>query len=165
MKKIFTIIMTIYLMTSIFCITSFAVEEPASNAVIRVSGLKEDGITLYYPENCDYKDFAEGWEAAVDYACDDDFMDDNDLLRIVVDGAFACIEHNGNEIHTIVHTFLCQHFGGCGDKGNPGSIFGTRGWFGEVVGTVFTVNSAHTVLIGRVVNTDKIGTACFAHTA
>ena len=85
MKKIFTIIMTIYLMASIFCITSFAVEVPASNAVIRVSGLKEDGITLYYPENCDYKDFAEGWEAAVDYACDDDFMDDNDLLRIVVD--------------------------------------------------------------------------------
>ena len=85
MKKIFTIIMTIYLMASIFCITSFAVEEPASNAVIRVSGLKEDGITLYYPENCDYKDFAEGWEAVVDYACDDDFMDDNDLLRIVVD--------------------------------------------------------------------------------
>lgn len=84
MKKIPIILMTICLLASIFCITVFAADEPAADVVIRVSGIKENG-TAYYPENCDYKNFAGGWEAAVDYACSDDFMEENDLVRIVVD--------------------------------------------------------------------------------
>lgn len=80
MKKIFASIMIICLLASVICITSFAAE----GAVIRVSGLKEDGETVEI-ENGDFKDFAEGWEAAVDYACDDDFMHQNDIFRIVVD--------------------------------------------------------------------------------
>ncbi len=84
MKKIITIMMAVCLMVSVFCVSAFAADEPSADTVIRVSGLKEDG-SLYYPENCDYKNFADGWEAAVDYAANEDWMDDHDVFRVVVD--------------------------------------------------------------------------------
>ena len=84
MKKIFATIMTICLLVTVFCITSFSAEASTEGVAIRVSGLKENGTPVEI-ENADFKDFAEGWEAAVDYACSDDFMEQNDLFRIVVD--------------------------------------------------------------------------------
>lgn len=71
-------------MMAILCVPTVAAEVPSDDTVIRVSGLKEDG-SFYYPENCDYQNFAEGWEAAVDYAGNEDWMDENGVLRIVVD--------------------------------------------------------------------------------
>ena len=71
-------------MASVLCVSALAADEPSADTVIRVSGLKEDG-SLYYTENCDYKNFADGWEAAVDYATNEDWMDENDVFRVVVD--------------------------------------------------------------------------------
>ena len=87
MKKIFAILLTICLMASVLSvasITAFAAEAPADGVVLRVSAQKKDGTPVAI-ENGDYKNFAEGWEAAVDYAEDDDFMYENGLDRIVVD--------------------------------------------------------------------------------
>ena len=89
MKKIFAIILTLCLLVSTLCITSFAAE----GAIIRVSGLKEDGETVEI-ENGDFKDFAEGWEAAVDFAKDHSYMDNNKYERIVVD---LLADWNANE--------------------------------------------------------------------
>ena len=81
MKKIFAIIMTICLMASVLCVSASALTF-SSNDKIRVYGLKKDGTT--YPID-GYTDFEEGWEAAVDYAEDDDFMSENKYERIVVE--------------------------------------------------------------------------------
>lgn len=87
MKKIFSILMMICLMVSVLsvtAVTAFAAEAPANGVVLRVSAQKNDG-TIVAIENGDYKDFAEGWEAAVDYAEDHDYMENNGYDRIVVD--------------------------------------------------------------------------------
>ena len=83
MKKFFAIFIVICMVAGAFCITVSATE-PGDGVVIRVSGLKEDG-SVYSPENSDYTGFAEGWEAAVDYARDEDWMEDHDDVRVVVD--------------------------------------------------------------------------------
>ena len=80
MKKIFAIIMTICLMASVFCVSASAATS-SSDDKIRVYGLKKDGTTLIDG----YTDFEEGWEAAVDYAEDHDFMSENKYERIVVE--------------------------------------------------------------------------------
>ena len=81
MKKIFAIILTLCMMTSLLCFTVFA-EEGTGDVVISISGLKADGTTIGLNS---WTNFADGWEAAVDFAEDEDFMEDNDLIRIVVD--------------------------------------------------------------------------------
>ena len=53
-----------------------------SDSVIRVSGLKADGTSV--PIN-GYISFEKGWEAAVNFAADHDYMDENQYERIVVD--------------------------------------------------------------------------------
>lgn len=80
MKKIFAIIMTICLMASVLCVSASALTF-SSDDKIRVYGLKK-GDT--YPID-GYTDFEEGWEAAVDYAEDQDFMQENKYERIVVE--------------------------------------------------------------------------------
>ena len=70
MKKILVILMTLCLMAGMLCVTAFA-EEPASDVVIRVSAIKANGSNVDIKDG-DYKNFAEGWEAAVDYACDEE---------------------------------------------------------------------------------------------
>ena len=78
MKKIFAMLSVICLLISALSITAFAAEEPAPGVVLRVSALKKDGTAVAI-ENGDFKDFAEGWEAAIDYA------ESNGYERIVVD--------------------------------------------------------------------------------
>lgn len=78
MKKIFAMLSVICLLISALSITAFAAEEPAPGVVLRVSALKKDG-TVTAIENGDFRNFAEGWEAAVDYA------ESNSYARIIVD--------------------------------------------------------------------------------
>ena len=84
MKKIFAILMTICLLAGALSITAFAAEAPAEGVVLSVSAQKRDG-TIVPIENGNFKNFEEGWEAAVDYAEDKDTMKNNGYDRIVVD--------------------------------------------------------------------------------
>ena len=61
------------------------VAPPAEGVVLRVSGLKRGVSEYYYPENCNYTDFATGWEAAIDLAMNRDEMKAKDICRVVVD--------------------------------------------------------------------------------
>ena len=45
MKKLFVLILTIALVSALFCISAFAAEEPASDIVLRVSATMRDGST------------------------------------------------------------------------------------------------------------------------
>ena len=69
MKKIFATLMTICLLAGALSITAFAEEAPAKRVVLSVSAQKRDG-TIVPIENGNFKNFEEGWEAAVDYAED-----------------------------------------------------------------------------------------------
>ena len=84
MKKIFAIIMTICLIASMLYVTAFAADvnvtdEPAEGVVLRVSGLKTDGITEVIE---DYNNFEEGWNEAVLLARQ---LELNGYDRIIVD--------------------------------------------------------------------------------
>ena len=80
MKKIFTIVLTICMLASVLCVPTFAAE--SNTIMVSVSGLKEDGTIIGLNH---WTEFADGWEAAVDFACDEDFMEKNGYIRIVVD--------------------------------------------------------------------------------
>ena len=82
MKRIIATVFAICLVATVTCISSFALTI-SSNDVIRVHGLKSDGTTTVILNG--YTKHDEGWEAAVDYAEDHDFMDENGYERIVVD--------------------------------------------------------------------------------
>ena len=77
MKKIFAMLTVICLLVSALSITVFAAEAPAPGVVLRVSALKNG--TAAAIENGDFKDFAEGWEAAIDHA------ESHGYDRIIVD--------------------------------------------------------------------------------
>lgn len=62
-----------------------------SDDVIRLHGLKADGSSILIGG---YSTFEEGWEAAVDFAEDHDYMDGNKYERIVVD---LLADWNANE--------------------------------------------------------------------
>ena len=79
MKKILAIIMALCLMASLLCITAFAADAPASDVVLRVSGLKADGTTEYIK---DYNNFEKGWNEAVSLAGQ---LKTNGHERIIVD--------------------------------------------------------------------------------
>ena len=67
MKKIFAIIMTICLMASALCVTTFAEEAPAAGTVMRVrrqSGSNEPTFVA------DYDNFETGWNEAMELADD-----------------------------------------------------------------------------------------------
>ena len=82
MRKILATIMTICLLASALCVGASAATV-STNDVIRVYGLQKDGKTTVLLNG--YTKFDEGWEAAVDYAEDHDFMDQNGYDRIAVD--------------------------------------------------------------------------------
>ena len=84
MKKIFAIVMTVCLLAGTLCIGAFAAETPSDGIVMRVSGLKRGGDGTLV-EIAGYQSFAEGWEAATDFARDVEYMTNGDYDRIVVD--------------------------------------------------------------------------------
>jgi hypothetical protein len=73
MKKLVVIIMAICLLACLLCVPSFALTV-SSDDVIRVYGQKADGDKIILNG---YKSFAEGWEAAIDYAEDHSSMEEN----------------------------------------------------------------------------------------
>ncbi len=96
MKKIFAILMAVCLAVSTLGVGASAADLSAFDAaaldtVLRVSALFADGTTATIH---DYVDFSDGWEAAVDFARDDDYMEANDFERIVVD---LLADWNANE--------------------------------------------------------------------
>lgn len=107
MKKVFVVILTVCLIASMFCITASALTI-SSDDVIRVYGLKKNRTTVFLDGS---KSFADGWEKAVDYAEDLDFMDTNGYERIVVelladwnanaDGEFGDSSGDGFQYSTI----------------------------------------------------------------
>ena len=72
--------MAICMMASLLCVPTFAADD---SVVMEVSGLKKDGKTIVSLNF--WTKFADGWECAVDFAEDDDFMEEQDLDRIIVD--------------------------------------------------------------------------------
>ena len=107
MKKIFAIIMTICLMASALCVTTFAAES-TDGFVITVSAEKEDGTVVKLE---DYPSFEAGWNFAMEKAKDNNYLDNNDYVRIVVDlltdweadakGEFGDSDGEGFECSTI----------------------------------------------------------------
>jgi hypothetical protein len=91
MKKIFAIIMTISLLTSVLCVPVLAADDPVADApaagvVLRVSALKKtDSNKLVSHVLQDFERFQDGWNFAMKIARDDDTMEDNRYERIVVD--------------------------------------------------------------------------------
>ena len=77
MKKIFAILMTICLLAGALSITAFAADEP----VMTVSGLTKDGPVKIG----DYTSFEAGWNFAMEKAIDNEYLENNDYDRIVVD--------------------------------------------------------------------------------
>ena len=77
MKKIFAVLMTICLLAGALSITAFAADEP----VMTVSGLTKDGPVKIG----DYTSFEAGWNFAMEKAIDNEYLENNDYDRIVVD--------------------------------------------------------------------------------
>ena len=77
MKKIFAIFMTICLLAGALSITAFAADEP----VMTVSGLTKDGPVKIG----DYTSFEAGWNFAMEKAIDNEYLENNDYDRIVVE--------------------------------------------------------------------------------
>ncbi len=78
MKRILAILMTICLIASTLCVTTFA----ADGAVLTVSGLAKDGTSVKIE---DYTSFEAGWNFAMEKAKDSKYLDNNQYDRIVVD--------------------------------------------------------------------------------
>ena len=75
-------------MVGLLSITAFAADEsiddaPAEGTVLRVRGLKKDGTTMVKID--DFDNFVGGWNYAMGLADDEDYMEDNEYDRIVVD--------------------------------------------------------------------------------
>ena len=99
--------MTICLMASALCVTTFAAES-TDGFVITVSAEKEDGTVVKLE---DYTSFEAGWNFAMKKAKDSNYLDNNDYVRIVVDlhanwkanakGEFGDSDGEGFECSTI----------------------------------------------------------------
>ena len=74
MKKFFAMIMTICLMASALCVTTFAAES-TDDFVITVSAEKEDGTVVKLE---DYPSFEAGWNFAMEKAIDNEYLENND---------------------------------------------------------------------------------------
>ena len=88
MKKIFAIFMAVCLMASVICVTAFAadnntIQEPAADIVLRATALKRDGKTIELIG--DYKNFEDGWNAAMEIAESSSTMRSKNYDRIIVD--------------------------------------------------------------------------------
>ena len=90
MKKIFVIALTLCLMISVLCITTFttsaeepgATQEPTPDTVLRLSALKTNGDIEFIK---DYTSFEKGWNAAMDLATNGSDMKSKNYNRVVVD--------------------------------------------------------------------------------
>ena len=83
MKKFFTLVLTICILTSVFCINVFSADKEESSIVLIVSGLKKNNNELERIGS--YSRFDTGWNRAMEYAIDHDFMEAKGYDRIVVD--------------------------------------------------------------------------------
>lgn len=88
MKKFFAILMAICLAASVICVTAFAddnntIQEPAADIVLRATALKRDRKTIELIG--DYKNFEDGWNAAMEIAESPSAMRDKGYDRIIVD--------------------------------------------------------------------------------
>lgn len=86
MKKILAILMTVCLMAILFVPAS-----AADSTVLRVSGERWDGELVALQS---FTSFEDGWDYAMDYAVDHDWLDENGYARIVVD---LLADWNANE--------------------------------------------------------------------
>ena len=82
MKRLFVLILTITIVASLFCISAFAAEDPASDIVLRVSATMRDGSTKVIK---DYTSFEDGWNAAMELASNPKELNKNDYARVIVD--------------------------------------------------------------------------------
>lgn len=82
MKKLFALILTFCVMAATLSFMALATDAPASDVVLRVSGEKSDGNIAVIR---DYKDFADGWNAAMRLAESGEDLKKNDFVRVVVD--------------------------------------------------------------------------------
>ena len=88
MKKLLAIILTICMLASMLCIGTFAalletLDAAPVSAVLRVSALKKDGVTIDVLQ--DYYVFEDGWNYAMEIAGDKAAMRKADYDRIIVD--------------------------------------------------------------------------------
>lgn len=90
MKKIIAFIMILCVFGTALCIGASALTI-STDDVIRIYGLKKGSSSIVLDGS---KSFEEGWEKAVDYARDHDYMDENGYERIVVD---LLADWNANE--------------------------------------------------------------------
>ena len=82
MKKLFALVLTIFVLSAVFCVTTFAAEESASGVVLRVSATMRDGSTKAIK---DYTSFEDGWNAAMELASNPKELNKNDYARVIVD--------------------------------------------------------------------------------
>jgi hypothetical protein len=68
-------------MATVFCVTSFAADEPAADTVLRVNGIKENGDIAKVE---DYKVFDDGWNAAMNLATSRSKMREQGFIRVEV---------------------------------------------------------------------------------
>lgn len=81
MKKLFAIIMIICMLATTLCVPAFAAD-PDSDVVLRVSGLKNNNSVETIGT---YTNFFTGWRSAMNFAEDEDYMEENGYDRIVID--------------------------------------------------------------------------------
>ena len=82
MKKIFLIILSVFMIATAICVSAFAVESPAADVVLRISAAKKDGSTIVVD---DYKSLEDGWNAAMNLASNPKELNKNEYGRIIVD--------------------------------------------------------------------------------
>ena len=80
MKKFLAILMAILVLSGGLCVTAVAAE--SDPIVMSLFGLTSDDKIVGLNH---WTTFADGWESAVDFACDEDFMEEHALVRIIVD--------------------------------------------------------------------------------
>ena len=82
MKKIFTLIMTVFVLLTVLCVNAFATTAANEDVVLRVSALKRDDTTVVLN---DYTVFEDGWNKAMELAINSKEMNDNNYARVIVD--------------------------------------------------------------------------------
>jgi hypothetical protein len=82
MKKFFGIILMIFLMATLLCVSVSAAQEPAKDIVLRVRAETKDDTTVVVS---DYSDFEDGWNYAMDLASSPKKLNKNGFKHIIID--------------------------------------------------------------------------------
>lgn len=82
MKKLFGFVLAFCLMAGLLCVTAFAAEEPGEDVLLRISAEKKNGTVVTV---ADYKDFVEGWDAAMKLGGSGSALKQNAYVRVIVD--------------------------------------------------------------------------------